>query len=281
MILERHYQKIVDAYSTQSFYPEKRAEQIIAEYSSELEEDLRNLENPGNYQEKYESKFLAWIAARARCMSPMITGPANFPVARNNKHLATEDKRYKEFREWRERYFKAVNREKTLSPEEEIDKTLSELDKQVIAHETMKGINKIIQSKCNDDGQKKSQIIEKYGLSEENAEKILEPDYMGCIGFASYALVNSNARIKRLREKLDVMRARVERKETWEPITFDGGVIDIEADRVIIQHNEKPARDVIEALKSKGFRWSRNYGNWSRKHTARAVYDAKILCGVA
>ncbi len=280
MILSKYLDLAIRAYDRISFSPEKRGLQTIIDYSSELEKDLENLENQGNYQEKYEAYFSSWLSTKSRCLSPMITGPSNFPVSRNQKNNRSEQNKYEAFREWRSRYFKAANRERTLSPEEEIDNALSELDKQLIAHETMKGINKIIKSKSNNK-EKKAQIIEEYGLSEENAEKIFIPDYMGRIGFASYALANSNTRIKRLRDKLDIMRARIERKKTWEPISFDGGVIDIEADRVIIKHDEKPDQSVISALKSRGFHWSRNYGSWSRKHTARAIYDAKNLCGVA
>jgi len=41
--------------------------------------------------------WLAWQAAGARTANPMITGPANFPVARNEKANAVERKRGEEF----------------------------------------------------------------------------------------------------------------------------------------------------------------------------------------
>lgn len=41
--------------------------------------------------------WLAWQAAGARTANPMITGPANFPVARNQKANAAEQKRGEEF----------------------------------------------------------------------------------------------------------------------------------------------------------------------------------------
>ena len=71
------------------------------------------------------------------------------------------------------------------------------------------------------------------------------------------------------------MKNRIETKETFEKIEFDGGYIDIENDRVIIKHEEKPDRAVIEKIKARGFRWSRNYSCWCRKHTAMALRDAK------
>ena len=279
MLLDKYYNTAYHAYSAQSFYPEKRANQVIEEFSTELASDLAALDNPGNYQEKYEAKFLAWLSAKGRCMSAMITGPANFPVAKNRKNMQSEQNKWEEFRSWRERYFKAVNRQRTLSPEEEIDVTLAKLDKLIVAQETMKGINKIAKSKKTDD-EKIAEIIEKYGLKEEQARKILQPDCMGFIGFAPYSLTNNNAKIKNAQEKLEIMKSRISRKTEWQPIVFSGGVIDIRADRVIIKHDEKPDQEIISKLKARGFRWSRSYSCWVRKHTARAIIDAKEICGV-
>lgn len=279
MLLDKYYNIACSAYSGTSFYPEKRARQTIDEFSMELIADLADLENKGNYQEKYEAKFIAWLSAKGKCMSAMITGAANFPVAKNRKNMQSEQNRWEEFRTWRERYFKAVNRQRTLSPEEEIDATLAKLDKLIVAHETMKGINKIVKSKKTDD-EKIAEIVEKYGLKEDEAKKILTPDCMGFIGFAPYSLTNSNAKIKNAREKLEIMKSRIERKAVWNVINFEGGMIDIKSDRVIIKHDEKPEADIIMKLKSMGFRWSRNYNCWVRKHTARAIIDAKEICGV-
>ena len=112
------------------------------------------------------------------------------------------------------------------------------------------------------------------GLSETSAGTILEPDCMGTIGFASYTLTNNNAKIKAAKEKIEILKRRIETKAAFEPIPFPGGVINIEADRVTIAHDEKPSREVIDRIKAKGFRWSRNYQTWSRKHTAQALADA-------
>jgi hypothetical protein len=76
------------------------------------------------------------------------------------------------------------------------------------------------------------------------------------------------------------MQMRIERKASFEPIKFEGGEINIEADRVTIRHESKPDQVIIDSLKSHGFRWSRNFGSWSRKHTGNAIYAAKMICGV-
>ena len=79
----------------------------------------------------------------------------------------------------------------------------------------------------------------------------MTPACMGRFGCASYALTNSNARIKSLEEKVLVMKKRIERRDAFEPIQFNSGSVSIEDDRVVIRHNERPPREVIDALKGR------------------------------
>lgn len=268
----------LDAHRGISFSPEVRADQCVKDFSDELEADLAELgENAGEYESKYIDHLRAWAGRKSRCLSPMITGPANFPVVRNRKAFDSEQNAWKEFREWRERYFKAVNRVRTKSPEEEIDDALVKLEKERNAHELMVGINKILRRKIDDESMKKA-LIEELEISEHLAGKVMEPDFMGRRGFASYALTNSNARIHNLEEKLLVMKARIANRDAFEPIAFDGGSIDIEEDRVVIRHDEKPSREIIDALKGRGFRWAPSRSAWVRKHTKQAIEDAKNIC---
>ena len=209
----------------------------------------------------------------------MITGPANFPTRRNEKANNAEDKAWQDFRQWRLRYSKAVNRVHNLSPEDDMDVAIKKVDRLIITQETMKSTNKIIRNKNITEDEKLDLLID-LGINENRAKELLVPDCMGCIGFASYALTNNNARIKATKDKIITMRKRIEVKADFEPISFPGGIINIETDRVTITHDEKPDRDIINKIKSRGFHWSRNYGCWSRKHTANALYDAKEIMGV-
>ncbi len=81
-------------------------------------------------------------------------------------------------------------------------------------------------------------------------------------------------------KKMTTMRSRVARKETFEPITFDGGTITIENDRVCIRHDHKPEKAVMDSLRGSGFRWSPHMVCWCRKHTLQAIMDAKRITGV-
>ena len=268
------------AYSNSSFSPEKRRDSILAELQQELREDLASLgENTGNYEAKYIDHARNWFQKKSRCISVMITGPANFPTARNQKANNAEDKAWQDFRQWRIRYSKAVNRVHNLSPEDDMDVAIKKVDKLIIAQEKMKSANKILRSKHTTNDEKLDLLID-LGFSEKKAPELLVPDCMNTIGFASFSLTNNNAKIKAAKSKIEIMKKRIEIKKDFEPISFPGGTIDIEADRVTITHEVKPDRDVIDKIKARGFHWSRNYGCWNRKHTANALYTAKEIMGV-
>ena len=263
-----------------SFDPERRRDQILKELGEELREDLKDLgDNAGNYKEKYINHARTWLGRKSRCISVMITGPANFPVRRNQRALDSEDNTWKSFRAWRIHFAKVANRLHFPSPEDDIEAAIKKVDRLMISQEKMKGANKILRNKNITAGEKVEALIE-IGFEEERAQQLLVPDCMGTIGFASYSLTNNNAKIKAAKGKIELLKRRIEVKATFEPLSFPGGVIDIENDRVIIRHEEKPECDVIDKIKHRGFHWSRNYGNWSRKHTAQALYDAKEIVGL-
>jgi hypothetical protein len=89
-------------------------------------------ENTGNYKEKFITHFREWMHAKSNCISSMIAGPSNFPVNKARKANDREHAKSEEFFKWRERYFKSVNRQKTLSPEEELDIALARLDELIL-----------------------------------------------------------------------------------------------------------------------------------------------------
>lgn len=278
-LLSEYWQAAYAAHSNTSFYPEKRADYLIKEYSEELTEDLNELgENSGNYKEKYINHLTTWLSAKGRCLSAMITGSARFPVARNGKAMNSERNHYDKFRHWRERYFKAVNRVRTPSPEEELDSALADLDNLLSKQELMKLVNKIIRANYKKGVEVVKQALLMAEIDVQLIEEVTAPDRFGGMGFASFKLTNNNAKIKARREKVEKMKARIENKTNWEDISFEGGCITVEDDRVKVFHDSKPEQNTIDSLKSKGFRWSRHWVCWSRKHTAQAVYDARCIC---
>jgi frataxin-like iron-binding protein CyaY len=265
-------QTMIDSYNWTSFSPEKRGEADYNYYANLLVDDLATLlrtqDSTGNYSEKFQGKVMTIFHRQARCASPMITGPANFNNRRNGKAWDSRDKAVDEFNHWRNRYLNAVTRERTLSPEAETDKTVEELERMEIKHEFYKAMNKI-----KDLEAKRAFAIEHDEL------KIFEywndSRFQGTI--PSFHLTNHNNKIKARREKLEVMASRIETKSEWQKIEFKGGYVDIENDRVVIKHDEKPSKEVIEVIKRNGFKYSPKTVSWVRKHTENAVHVVKTI----
>ena len=198
----------------------------------------------GNYEEKFISHVLTWADRKARCMSSMITGPANFPIARNAKANRSADNAWEEFTKWRTRYIKRATAIPTPSPEEDLDNAVKKLDRQIEAHQLMKDVNRVFRTKSLSLEEKFTKLKTDLECSDKLINDLRNPaSYFGgkeVYGFESFSLTNSNARIKATKEKILTMKARIQRKATWEPIPFTGGSIDIQSDRVVIFHDEKP-----------------------------------------
>ncbi len=245
------------AHSNTSFSPEKRANSYVSEYSEMLEADLKELkENQGNYKEKFIAKFSDWMSAKGRCISSIITGGSNFPVRRAQKANDSERNKCDAFYHWRDKYFKAVNRVPTKSPEDDKEAAERKLEKLVNNQLEWKAINAAIRkSKITNESELLTHLI----TLDFNPYSIKLIDYRGGkFKIPSFYLTNNNATIKNTKDKIKAMETRIERKMTWEDITFEGGYVTIEDDRLKIFHDEKPTREVIQEIKSNGYRWSPN-----------------------
>lgn len=91
-------------WSWRSHSPKQRAESALIEGAQTIGAGIEALTEKGataDQVEEWTAKairlWLAYQAAGARTANPMITGPANFPVARNNKANAAERKRGDEY----------------------------------------------------------------------------------------------------------------------------------------------------------------------------------------
>jgi hypothetical protein len=97
---ESRFQNNFDA---RSHFPERAAAGALdsgAEWWAEGDAAVRAAgggdDLSAEWGERFLKKWLAYQAAGARTMNWFITGPARFPVARNEKRMATERKRYDE-----------------------------------------------------------------------------------------------------------------------------------------------------------------------------------------
>lgn len=87
-------------FNWRTFSPDKRAESAVSEYGATLWQCISELQREGateeqlmEWQARFVRKWLAYQHAGSRTLNWMITGPARFPVDRNNKRMETERRR--------------------------------------------------------------------------------------------------------------------------------------------------------------------------------------------
>jgi len=162
---------------------------------------------------------------------------------------------------------------------EAIQKLKAKLTSLETSQETMKAVNNVIRSKHMSDADKIEYMVKTHRFSECAAKKVLEPDHVGRIGFASYQLQNNNATIRSTRERIK----ELETLHNQTPLDVQGEVEGLawalfeEEGRVKFSFDDKPSESVRALIKSYGFKWSRYSGAWVRKITPNAIASAELL----
>jgi hypothetical protein len=281
--------------------PDERGRQEREGYAQQLAEDWQKLSKHAtdenlaalegafvHYRLGYRQKYLAYLTARARCMSTMITGASNFPTARNAKRNNAADKRLAELTEYRVRALSSIL--KALHPELEPirlgDADAAERLREKIAHaeahqERMKAANTVIRQAAKDGAEAQVAALIALGLPLAIARELLKPDFCGRIGFADYQLKNNGSEIRRLKARL----AEVERVKSEPASELEGErarLEDCPADnRVRLFFGGKPDAEVRTRLKRSGFRWAPSLGCWQAYRNYNAIEVAKKEAGVA
>lgn len=272
------------AHARTSFDPELRGRQEIADYVAVLTGDWERLHKLADtdekraqlaaefqrYREGYKKHRIALLQASSRCMSAMITGPANFPTARNRKRNNTADKRREELIEFRKRALAAIG--KVLTPElqpikssdrDAVERLTADVAAAEAAHVRMVAANKAIRDNRKAGADAQVAALGELGFSRALATEILTPDCMGRIGFATYQLTNSKANIARLRERLEKVTAA---KATPTTETTGANGVRLEDDppgnRVRLHFTGRVPREVYEDLRRHGFRNARSFGDF-------------------
>jgi len=264
-------QVAIDAHHGTSFVPEKRAEQERADYAQTMTQDMASLTALADtdekrallpaefarYREGYKARTLAYLAAKTRCMSTMITGPANFPTTRNNKHGDTADRRLHELLEYRKRALDAIG--KVLQPE-----LRPIMSGDVDAGERL--TDKIKESEERRESMKAANTA---------ARKIgQEPPHPG------WELQNLGANIRRMKERIE----QIDRAKAAPSKDVQGTVARIEdrpaENRVRLFFPGKPEADIRDRLKRAGFRWAPTQGAWSAYRNSNSLAVASIIAGV-
>ena len=150
-----------------------------------------------------------------------------------------------------------------------IEKLQAKLDKLQKSQERMKAANKAIRIKDIEKGNAK---LIRQGFTQEQIEKVRTPDFCGRIGFPSYALQNNNAKIDRLKKRIESLKKAADR----EPVTVEkeGYTYKEEDNRCQFVFDGKPESDIRDILKGWSFRWSPSHGAWVRQLTENGRYAA-------
>lgn len=110
------------AHAGTSHTPDRRGESEVADYVESIQSFNDKLAAAADtvarmseavaqaerYREGYITRLSALWSSRSRMMSTMITGPANFPVRRQEKIWNSYENRSKEFYAWQDRALKAA-----------------------------------------------------------------------------------------------------------------------------------------------------------------------------
>lgn len=146
----------------------------------------------------------------ARVPSIMIAGASNFPVRKKEKQNAARDKNYEEFARIQGIIDKIRGigtggiRSDESNAVEKLEKKLEKLQED---QERMKVANRAIRMKDVEKGDAK---LEELGYYPDQIAELRKPDFCGRVGYPSYMLQNNNANIRRIKKRIEELKAEQE-----------------------------------------------------------------------
>jgi hypothetical protein len=239
MNTHKHYEAAKRAYNNTSFSPEKRAQNEC----SFFDEIITEFEGKEYAQTKFETLFLASLAAKSRCASVMIAGGANFPTERNRKANESE-------------------RKKSQAMFDFIEKVRKSNEPKVEYFVKSNDVNVIEKIQAELDAAKESHAKLKALPTEERNW---------------YELPYALNKVKRIEERLTSI-AELKSRTNKEKMFGDVKVVwNYDAMRLQFIFDGKPSSDMIAKLKKAAFKWSPTNGAWQRQLTRNAEIAAGQL----
>lgn len=290
------FKSAYNAFYCTSHMPEERALQYIRDYEKEVNADLAQMPESMHeeYYSAYRSKIVDLFHRHSRIMSAAVTGPANFPTARNRRANDSYDNAAMEFVEWRKRQLKRAEALKeSMKPQEQRDdEALARIKKEII--QSAGTIFQIDTNKVR--GYSRSLIVSNLAGRLETMSRSLSPELFARVmefikelgerfkAEGGKPIFTSRHKVWQLAEKAAEAKAKAEERAEREDeeVEFEGGrvVKCYSEDRLQIFHDEKPGSDVISSLKHNGFKWSRFNGCWQRQLTDNSYHGAaRVLAG--
>lgn len=218
-----------------------------------------------------------------RCPSVLVCGASNFPIRKKEKQIAAWDKNMENFRK-ADHYLDMLKRAHTLAVKSDDPEVLDFLRAKLAgleeAHALMVSANAYY---------RKNKTLEGFeGIPADTMAWITRPGVylpggrngdgspLAFYGkpFPTYELTNSNANIKRVKQRIETLEAVKASKPIEEE--HDGYTYreDAEAMRVQFQFDGKPDDETRALLKRNGFRWAPSLGVWQRQLNDNGKYAA-------
>lgn len=218
-----------------------------------------------------------------RCPSVLICGAGNFPTRKKEKQIAAWDKNMENFRK-ADHYLDMLKRAHTLAVKSDDPEVLDFLRAKLAgleeAHALMVSANAYY---------RKNKTLEGFeGIPADTMAWITRPGVylpggrngdgspLAFYGkpFPTYELTNSNANIKRVKQRIETLEAVKASKSIEEE--HDGYTYreNAEAMRVQLRFDGKPDDETRALLKRNGFRWAPSQGVWQRQLNDNGKYAA-------
>lgn len=234
--------------------------------------------------DRYARRLADNINARNRntasCPSVMIAGPANFPTRKKDRQNAREDSLMREYQEIQHILHQiritGTGGIQSGDPEavRQLEEKLARLEKD---HSAMKAANAYYRKHKTLDGCP--------GISQATREWLTRPGVFakgdgsplalyGC-PYPAYALQNSNANIKRIRQRiasLQAIKASPTQEERHNGCTY---LENSDIMRVQLVFDSKPSENTRALLKANGFHWSPSQSAWQRQLTENGKAAAR------
>jgi len=174
---------------------------------------------------------------------------------------------------------KTINISETISSDDAkaIEKIQAKIEVLEMEQTFMKECNKVIKNAKLTREEKVTYLKDEATLKEENAIKLLEPDFCGRLGFPDYKLTNNNGNIRRLKQRLEQLQKNAGDETSEKEVAGVRVVDNVEENRLQLFFTGKPDQTTINDLKSGGWHWSPTNGCWQRFRGKNAEWSAKEL----
>ncbi|RVH24452.1 hypothetical protein CN215_17350 [Sinorhizobium meliloti] len=284
-------------------FPDRRAKAELADLAERLNQFGANVVELWNkacepipeaeieaFARRHVDLTRRYWAAEGRCMNWFITGPARFPVARNEKRMRILDARRADLKAHEAMARKSAKRKAVPHGTDDepirsgdpvaMQRIVTRIEETALSIDRMKAANAIIRRMEKDLATEEDMIAAvaaNTGLSPEAAARSIKlAPWQSRRGFST---TNSRAELRRLQQRLAALARMKERGNQSQEVETSAGAVEIKENadiaRIQLLFPGKPDGPTRRVLKANGFRWSPSQGAWQRHLNEAGRYAAQ------